>query len=84
MRANRRAGLFVPDLAELDSGAGIDVRATLLVHGASAIGTRAELRGDDGPTRTRLGALFPEDAELVPVVAYTLTRVAPVAGGVRA
>ena len=84
LRANGRAGLFVPDLGELDSGAGIDVRATLLAHGASAVGTRAELLGDEGRTRTRFGALFPEEAELVPVVAYTLTRVAPVARGVPA
>ena len=60
------------------------MRATLLAHGASAVGTRAELLGDDGRTRTRFGALFPEDAELVPVVAYALTRVASVARGVGA
>ena len=71
-------GLFVPDLGELDGGCGVDVRATLLAHGAIAVGMREELLGE-GRTRTRFGALFPEEAELVPMVAYTLTRVAPVA-----
>ena len=78
LRANGRAGLFVPDRGQLDAGAGCDVSATLLRHGASAVGTRAELLYDDGRHRDRYGVLFPDAAELVPVIAYALTRVAPV------
>ena len=51
----------------------------LLPEGSTSVGTREELLSDEGRTRNRLGALFPPDADLVPLVVYICTRVAPVA-----
>lgn len=84
LRSNGRAGLFNADLAELDAGAGVAVAEALRRHGATEIGTRRELLHDEGRTANRCGALFEEQARLVPVLAYVLTRVAPVARRVEA
>ena len=82
LRANGHAGLFDADLTDLDRGAGISVAATLLQNGATRVGTRLELLSDEGRMRGRFGVRFPVGATLVPVVAYVLTRVCPVAAGV--
>ncbi|MGO9960904.1 MAG: hypothetical protein ACLP50_33835 [Solirubrobacteraceae bacterium] len=80
LRDNGHAGLYNADAAMLDAGAGLDVRAVLLRNGASAVGTREELNGDTGPARHRIGAHIGQASiHLLPVVAYVLTRVAPVA-----
>ena len=84
LRPNGRANLFYPDSADLDRGAGLAVHTTLLAHGASQVGTREELFDDEGPARFRLGARFSDHDSLVPVVAYVLTRVCPVAAGLSA
>jgi hypothetical protein len=84
LRPNGRAGLFDADLAELNDGAGLDVAATLLAFGATEVSTRAELLGDEGRTRRRIGVRFPEQSGHVPLVAYVLTRVCPVAANVSA
>jgi hypothetical protein len=42
------------------------------------------LLADEGRTRNRLGVLFPAEARLIPVIVYVCTRVAPVAGDIRA
>ena len=81
LKPNGRGNLFAPDEAGLDAGAGLAVADELMCHGASIVGTRAELVGDDGRHRTRHGVRFPRNAETLPVVAYVLTRVAPVARG---
>ncbi|RKQ90908.1 hypothetical protein C8N24_0723 [Solirubrobacter pauli] len=84
LKANGRANLFVPDEQALDAGAGIAVLRELEQHGATRVGTRETLLDDTDRTRTRLGAVFPREAELVPLVAYVCTRVAPVAQSLQA
>jgi hypothetical protein len=79
LRPNGRGNLFAPDEAGLDAGAGLAVTGELVRHGATRVGTRGELLGDEGRTRSRIGASFPREAELVALVAYVCTRVAPVA-----
>jgi hypothetical protein len=81
VRPNRHANLFVTDIEELNRGSGVDVSATLANHGASEVGTREALLDDPGPARGRICVRFPEDAILVPLIAYVLTRIAPVASG---
>ena len=79
LKANGHGNLFAADENELDAGAGVAVARELKRHGATRVGTRQELLGDEGRTRARLGVRFPASAELVPLVGYVLTRVAPVA-----
>jgi hypothetical protein len=80
LRPNGRAGLFDADLPTLNAGAGLDVEQSLISHGALEIGTRERLLGDVERTRKRLGArIAPSGEDWVPIVAYVLTRVAPVA-----
>jgi hypothetical protein len=84
LKENGRGNLHAPGEAELDAGAGVSVAHALMQHGATAVGTRGELLGDEGRMRSRMGVRFPRDAELVPLVAFVCTRVAPVARGVAA
>jgi hypothetical protein len=79
LKPNGRGNLFAPDEAMLDDGAGLSVRGELERFGATRVGSREELLGDTGRSRSRLGATFGRDAVLVPLVAYVLTRVAPTA-----
>ena len=79
LRANGRAGLFDADRDALDEGAGLSVADLLLEHGARDVGTRAEVLGDDGRARNRFGARLAASTDAVPVIAYVVTRVAPVA-----
>jgi hypothetical protein len=72
------SNLFKASLEELSAAAEVDVRAEFLHAGAAAIGTRSELLGDEGPRGTDLGVTFRDDNLLVPVVAYTITRVLPI------
>ena len=78
------AGLFNASAEELNLGAGTDLFKTLLELGATAVDTREKLLGDEGRTRRRYGALFPLEAETLPVIAYVATRVSPVRLDVRA
>lgn len=85
LRLNGRAQLFNADLPYLSAGAGVDVEAVLTANGASAIGTREELLADSGSTRRRIAARVGHDGrEWAPVVAYVLTRIAPVGAGLAA
>ena len=78
-------GLFSADRSGLDLGAGVDVHTVLLAHGASAGGDPGgTLRRRHGPARFRVGARFPDRDSLLPLVAYVLTRVCPVAAGMPA
>ena len=83
LRSNGRGNLFAPDRAELDGAAGFDVVDALEREGG-CVGTRGELLADGGPARHRLGVRFPHAARMIPAMAYVCTRVAPVAGDVRA
>jgi hypothetical protein len=78
LKSEHHCNLFVASAEELDAGAGIDVRASLTAAGAAEVATRAELLGDDSTRRNALCVTFPEDALLVPAIAFVLTRVAPV------
>jgi hypothetical protein len=67
---------------ELDRGAGVRFAPTLLGLGATAIDSRAELLGDTSTHRNRLAVTFDQErAPHMPVAAFVLTRVAPVARG---
>jgi hypothetical protein len=82
LKPNGRGNLFAPSEKELDGGAGVQVARELRRHGALRVGTREDLLGDEGRTRGRLGMRVPHDAEVLPVIAYVLTRVGPVAEGI--
>jgi hypothetical protein len=82
LKPNGRGNLFTPSVEELDAGAGVCVEDELLRHGAIRVGTREQLLADTGGTRGRLGVLFPPENEIVPVIAFVCTRVAPVARGI--
>ena len=72
-------------LDELDQGAGVGFAPALLGLGATAIDSRAALLGDTSTHRNRLIATFEhERAPHVPVAAFVLTRVAPLARGLSA
>jgi hypothetical protein len=83
LRPNGHAGLYNASAADLEV-AGVEVRKTLLAHGAVEVATREDLLGDTGPARFRMGARFSDQDSLVPLVAYVLTRVCPVAAGTSA
>jgi hypothetical protein len=84
LKPNGRGNLFAASEDELDDGAGVSVAHQLARHGADRTGTREELLNDDSRARARLGIRFGDHADLVPVIAYVCTRVAPVANGVTA
>jgi hypothetical protein len=73
--------VFNADLTDLDRAAGVNVESALLACGADAVGAREALLGDSGPARGRFGARFTDKDMPVPLVAYVVTRVAPVAVG---
>jgi hypothetical protein len=62
---------------ELDAYAGACLRCALLAAGAAAMGSRQEVLGVGDERRHVLCATFPREARLVPVVAFALSRVAP-------
>lgn len=78
LRDDDWSNLFGASMNELNMAAGVDVDETLRRAGAAAVGDRRRLLPQEEVRRTSLCALFPIDADLVPVVAYALTRVAPI------
>ncbi len=78
------SNLFDASEDDLDAGAGAAVRDALMKLGATAIGPRRLVTGQDGRSGGRLCARFPVDCDIVPVAAYVLTRIAPIANGRRA
>jgi hypothetical protein len=84
LKPNGHGNLFSATETELDDGAGISVARELVRLGAIRVGTREDLLGDDGRSRNRWGVRFPQEADLVPVVAYVCTRVGPVCIGLQA
>ncbi len=73
-----RGGMYLATAEQLDAGAGADVAQALMSLGATSVGTREALLGDTSPRQGRLCAIFPSDAEHVPVAAYVMIRVAPI------
>lgn len=78
------SNLYKASLAELSTGAGLDVREALLDAGALEVGTRWEVLVDDGRRRAESCVLFHAGELRVPAVAYALTRVLPLYNGVTA
>jgi len=64
-------------LADLNAGAGVNVIGELKSVGASALGTRAAVLGDDGMRRSFMCVTFDPDGSAVPIMAFLLTRAAP-------
>lgn len=62
---------------ELSRSAGVPIGLELRRVGALDVGPRAVALGDTGRARNRLIAIFPDENEEVPVLAYVLTRLAP-------
>lgn len=81
MKVPNRCTLHHATAAELDAGAGVVVRAALLECGATEVGMREDVFGDSSRKRRFMCATFQEKATTVPVVAFVLTRVAPVMRG---
>jgi hypothetical protein len=75
------SNLYKASLDDLSAGAAVDARAELLGAGAQAVGSRGELLGEQGVRCTDLCVTFRSDDPLVPVVAYTITRVLPIVRG---
>ncbi len=74
--------MFRASQEELDRGAGVGTVVTLRNFGATDIGPRQVLLGDTTNRRLYWCVVFPPDAGLIPLVAYVLTRVAPLHYGV--
>ena len=71
------ANLFDVTLAELEEASGVPVARELKHAGAMDVGTREAVLDDTGRTRRRLIATFPHANDDVPVLAFVLTRLAP-------
>ena len=79
--AYSRPQLFSAGREDLDGGAGLDCESVLRTAGATCFGTLQELWGETGRSRNLLGACFPRDLRLVPVLAFALTRMLPIMNG---
>jgi hypothetical protein len=64
-------------LNQLDEGAGVSTVDVISRLGGE-VGSREDLLGDAGRRRSWMCAAFPKDATLVPVAAFTISRIAPV------
>lgn len=80
-----KASRAFPDLDTLQQGAGVPFVETLLTFGADGVDSREALLGDTGNQRRRQVVTFdPKSAPHLPAVVFVLTRVAPIARGIRA
>lgn len=84
MKSDDWSNLYYATPEELDDGAATKVARTLRAVGAHEVGTREAVLGDTGRRRRFLCATFDAEANLVPVVAYVVTRVLPVLHRVQA
>lgn len=66
-------------LAALQAMTDVDPVEHLMAVGATAIGTGSELGLPGKPTRNQLAVRFPQTAEIVPLAAFTLTTILPLA-----
>ena len=73
------SNLFGATLSELDSGARVSVAQELRAVGALDLGSRRVVLGDEGRRRGALCASFENGNDAVPVLAFLLTRVMPLA-----
>jgi hypothetical protein len=84
LKGGNWSNLFKASLEELDAGARTDVVTALRDAGAVEVGTREDVLGDEGRRRSFVVATSPPTAQDVPVVAYVLTRIAPLHHGITA
>lgn len=84
LKEPRWANVFKASVGDLKRGAGIDVKEKLLEVGATLVTTREVALNDGSPRGGYLCAVFDESATLVPVAAFALTRIAPIAHGIKA
>jgi hypothetical protein len=71
------SNLYKASLADLNAAAGVNVVRELRAVGATALGTRGEVLGDDGQRRSFMCVTFDPNASVVPIIAFVLTRAAP-------
>jgi serine/threonine protein kinase len=71
------SNLFKAERAELDAAAGVDIAEVLGPFGATDVGTRADVIGDDGRRKGFMCVVGDPGAEHLPAVAHFLTRVLP-------
>lgn len=64
-------------LTELSHAAGVPIMRELRRVGAVDVGPRSIVLEDTGRSRNRLVVSFPDENEVVPILAYALTRLAP-------
>jgi hypothetical protein len=74
---NKWSTLHKASWEELDDGAGLDSFETLEQVGALHLGTKEEVLASTDNKRFYLCAIFDEENELFPVVAFVVTRVLP-------
>ena len=74
---NQWSNLFNATPIELDEGAGLEVQKVLEKAGAIDIGTRKKILNERGRTRNQWCIVFEQKNELLPVVAFALTRILP-------
>ena len=72
-----RATRNVLSLADYEKKTGIRMEAILKQHGATALGTRAEISNDQGRHRNYPAATFLPGDSLVPAAAWVLTTLVP-------
>jgi hypothetical protein len=84
IKEERWANTYKAGLGELAAGAGVDVKEQLLELGARLVVTRAVGLGDRSSHGGKVCAIFEESADLVPVAAHAMTRIAPIATGITA
>jgi hypothetical protein len=71
------SNLVDASLSELTDAARVPIGMELRRVGALDVGPRAIVLDDTGRSRNRLVVTFEEDNEAVPILAFALTRVAP-------
>ncbi|MFM8380776.1 MAG: hypothetical protein ACKOA6_02115, partial [Actinomycetota bacterium] len=74
---------YKADRDQLNSGAAVDSDALFQTHGATRFGTKEAILGDTSNRRKYLCSTFPQSAVDLPAVLYLVTRILPLARGVR-
>jgi len=72
------ANLFGSTFSELNSYARFDAQQCLLDFGAADVGSKEEVLGTEGPSRTQNCVIFSGKNYEVPIAAFVLTRVMPI------
>lgn len=84
LKANDWSNRFKANESQLDEGAGVSVKQTLLSANAIDFGTKEDVYGETNKTRTAICATFSPTNEAAPVAAYVMTTILPLQNGVKA